>query len=408
MNEWNDKIRCLYLCSIDISIPNGPGVNEAEFVPALNNVSGGNSYFLLPFPEGQFPPGLPASKIAWVASVRKGSVISWLTHKTSLLYHAIVMVRKHRPDLIVMRLGVFSVAEFLLTCVFARNTPYAIKTAGDGTFPVFDRKTLVVRALKPVNHWIHRILVRRAIAVDVVSPAQQQRLQEMAGRDANVIWVDNGVNTERFSPICAADAKARVGLPGNAFVIGYAGNFPVERGVEQLVNVVKRLAKEGWNIHGLVVGEDEATRELAANVMDCGYQEQFSFVGQVPYTDVPNYMGAMDLGMSLRRGNLQSASELKVRQYIACGKPVLVSPGVNEFVMESGIGRVVDPDDMDEIQEAVLHYMRLSPEEYAQVSRRARDNAVAHLSYEAKVKERVALWQGLLKKSRVSQGRTCE
>ena len=45
----------------------------------------------------------------------------------------------------------------------------------------------------------------------------------------------------------------------------------------------------------------------------------------------------------------RAASELKVRQYLACGKPVVISPGGNEFVAHEGLGSVVDPSDPEAI-----------------------------------------------------------
>ena len=46
-------------------------------------------------------------------------------------------------------------------------------------------------------------------------------------------------------------------------------------------------------------------------------------------------------------------SELKVRQYLAAGKPIVISPGSNEFVVEQGFGTVVPPEEIDAIAQAI-------------------------------------------------------
>lgn len=72
-------------------------------------------------------------------------------------------------------------------------------------------------------------------------------------------------------------------------------------------------------------------------------------VRSVPHADIQHYLALADLGLLLRdRSSVNRvASPVKFAEYLACGVPVLVSPGVGDFagmVAREGVGFVLRED----------------------------------------------------------------
>jgi glycosyltransferase involved in cell wall biosynthesis len=73
----------------------------------------------------------------------------------------------------------------------------------------------------------NRHLVRKFIAV---SPALRNYLQNQAGISAHKIHtIINGVAMNRFRPLNKLTARTELGVPKNAFVIGYASRFTLDK-----------------------------------------------------------------------------------------------------------------------------------------------------------------------------------
>jgi len=71
----------------------------------------------------------------------------------------------------------------------------------------------------------------------------------------------------------------------------------------------------------------------------------------VPYSEVPAYLNAADIGILLRERNLVNrvASPIKFSEYLSCGLPIIISRGVGdteEIIKEHRVGKLVDSDEL--------------------------------------------------------------
>jgi glycosyltransferase involved in cell wall biosynthesis len=82
----------------------------------------------------------------------------------------------------------------------------------------------------------------------------------------------------------------------------------------------------------------------------------------------------------------------KIRQYIACGKPVISGSDGNEFLVEEQLGSNVDPNNIEEIASAVNYWLAMNREEEKAHSERAYQYALRNLSVENAIQKRVAIW----------------
>jgi glycosyltransferase involved in cell wall biosynthesis len=115
------------------------------------------------------------------------------------------------------------------------------------------------------------------------------------------------------------------------------------------------------------------------------------------------YINVSDVGVSINlRPDRERASELKVRQYLACGKPVVASPSCNEFLVAEHLGSVVEPHDISTIARELDRWLSLSLDEKVEFSDLAFQYARDHLSVEIALARRFAAWEERLKSTQVS------
>src|SRR5207249_333908 len=94
------------------------------------------------------------------------------------------------------------------------------------------------------------------------------------------------------------------------------------------------------------------------------------------------YIGAFDLGISMKPP-LLPGSPLKVREYMACGRPVIASEGTGYdfgIVRDAGAGLLVDPSDIQTIAaciEPLLDNEALQRE----MGARGRDYVLGHCTW---------------------------
>ena len=120
-------------------------------------------------------------------------------------------------------------------------------------------------------------------------------------------------------------------------------------------------------------------------VQDMGLAEHFDFVGEVPYTEVPAYMNAMDVCISFRKGT--PASPLKIYEYMLCGKAVVATDDPdNSFIREINAGLLVDPEESNEVANAIIELLK-NDEFREQMGNNGRKYVLENRSWEAVARE---------------------
>jgi glycosyltransferase involved in cell wall biosynthesis len=390
-------MRVLYVSTVDISVSNGPGANEREFTYTLNKLLGNNAHFVIPTTSGVLPHDVPKDSCTFILPSKERHPIHWIRQQFSIVKNVGRILREREFDIIVIRAEIIPIA-FLY---FTRKTevPYALKTAGSGKFNVFKKKGVLFKPLASINHLLFQKLINGAIMADVVSPTHQESLGDNLGNREKIVWIDNGVNTERFMKMDKSVVKSEMGLTHLYPIIGYAGNLAWERGGLQIIESLPAIRQVYPNAGALILGSGEKMSVLYTRAKELGVYDSCVFTQQVPFDHVVKYINCMDIGVSQLYEESQGASEQKVRQYIACGLPVIVSPGaVNQFVPANELGYIVDPHDHSSFSKAVLDILGMDETDYKELSAKARKYAEDNLSYESRVLQRLGHYKKLLNK----------
>lgn len=385
--------RVLYISSVDISIGNGPGANEREFTLGLYQAIGERAHFLIPRPVND-STDLPDSVCTYTFPHRKHHPLYYPFHVLSQIFRASQLLRQRKFDLIVFRLDILPVAPYLITRI--HRVPYALKTMGQGMLNVLSEKFggPIGKVLAGINLWTAKKLINKAVLGDSVSMAQVDFLEKMLELDpGKIVWIDNVVNTSRFFPASVTEARDELALSQFDPIIGYVGTRPWERGGMQMIEVAPRLAEKYPDLGVVILGDGSELEKMKEKASELGVANRCVFTGYVPFHQVPAYVNSLDVGASISlRPDRSNASELKVRQYLACGKPVILSPGSNDFVIAENLGSTVPPRDIDAIAIELEKWLSLGSEEREAFSKRATKYMQDNLSIEAAVAKRLNLW----------------
>jgi glycosyltransferase involved in cell wall biosynthesis len=238
-------------------------------------------------------------------------------------------------------------------------------------------------------------VLKSAFAVDAGMQELVDAIEGLRGSRSNVKCIPNAANTERFKPMEDPPEIPGVDLRGRWPVLGFVGTSPSLRGARQMVEVARAILTDYPDTAVLVAGWDDGMEGVLVLAGRVGVEDRCYFPGTVSYEDVPAFINRMTIGYSFfepwvtrRTGN---ASQ-KVRQYLACGKPVISIKEGHEFLEREDLGSTVDPERIEEVEAATRMWLSRLQSQAALARDRLRAYAVAHLSTEKALTDRLQFW----------------
>jgi glycosyltransferase involved in cell wall biosynthesis len=192
-------------------------------------------------------------------------------------------------------------------------------------------------------------------------------------QNPTAVFSPHGVDVALFQKAADRTIPVAPGAENLAHpVIGFFGLVEAWFDIELVAEVAK--ARPDWTF--LLIGR------VASNIDALTLLPNVKFVGPVPYKTLPDWARAFDVAMiPFRRNELvMSVNPLKLREYLATGKPVVSTwmPEVERF--SDCIGIANDPKAFEQEIEKALTLR--SPEQEA-----ARMRAVAGMTWEARMEE---------------------
>lgn len=395
------KSKIVYATQIDISLPNGPGVNEREFVSALSRMYGERARFVIAEPSDR-------SVLREITNVRTFASPRFramhIFAELSFLRALLAECNECRPDLVVARSGALPFA--LLALPRLTKVPLALKTYGEATLKYLcdqpGLKGWIARRIRRLNMVLADRLLESALAVDCCTEQLVRRniAHHPSVDPSKFFHVDNATNVDRFRPEPVGDARATLGLERFSHLIGYAGGVPWERGAIEMINGVALLGQRFPRLGCVVIGgSGQPLEELKRLAAGLGVADRCLMLGQIPYEQVPRWIRAFDIGVALdldERMNYVGSSNQKIRQYLASGKPVIATAGANLFLEAEGLGLTVKRGDYREVAR-IIEVLLLRPPALVEADAvRARNYALRELSIESAIQKRVARWSSQL------------
>jgi teichuronic acid biosynthesis glycosyltransferase TuaC len=196
------------------------------------------------------------------------------------------------------------------------------------------------------NYRVPRVLIqwaaRRARAYIGVSAALVERLRELGFEASRLHVMRNGVDTERFALLDAAQMRAALGMPTNlaAPVVLTVGNLHEHKGQQLVLGAFALLRRQHPAARLYIVGEGPDRSLLQQQAQTLGLADAVTLVGTVPNTELARWYSAADV---LVLASSREGWPNVLLEAMACGTPVVASRvgGVPEIVQTAAAGRVV-------------------------------------------------------------------
>jgi glycosyltransferase involved in cell wall biosynthesis len=262
--------------------------------------------------------------------------------------------RKFRPEVIYERR--FS-PKLAAAVSLLRGLPFAVEVNGiPGEEAAMQGRAGPTGLGARLGHVSHARMLRRASWVVAVTPGLRTTLISSYGvHPEKALVIPNGVDPEMFRPDDREAARRTLSISDET-IICFVGNLVRWQGLDSFLNA---MALTPESLSAVVVGDGPERSRLQSLARRLGVDRRVHFKGEVPYPAVPRFLAAANVCVApfTAERNLRSGvSALKVLEYLASGRPIVVSaiPGARDLVEEFGCGVVVPPGDPAALANALL------------------------------------------------------
>lgn len=208
-------------------------------------------------------------------------------------------------------------------------------------------------------------LPRLAAGITVNTHFTAERLKRLGYPADRIVYVPNGVDRDRFSAVCSADAAAlrqHLGL-ANRKVILYLGSLSlVSHPLDLLIEAFAIVRQAEPETVLLLVGGGEDYSALLRRVDDLGLNDNVRFMGWVPPDRVPIYYFLSDVSVDPVHNDLIARARfpLKIVESLASGTPVVTGDvGDRRELLEEGrLGILVPPGSAQALADGLLSVLQ--------------------------------------------------
>ncbi|MFM2047513.1 MAG: hypothetical protein RI955_59 [Bacteroidota bacterium] len=243
-----------------------------------------------------------------------------------------------------------------------KRVPYLFEIRDLWPESAIDTGVLTNGLIIKLSFWLERIIYKRALLINVLTPAFKQTLIEKKNiNPEKIIFIPNasdfGLSDDLMKTFDKEKFKTEKGWQGK-FIITYVGAHGVANHLIQLVETAE-LLKENRDILLLSIGAgmqkemlmEEAKKRNLTNII---------FHPSVSKSEVFQYILASDVGTSILKkvDTFKTIYSNKTFDYMACKKPILMAiDGVSrELIEKANAGIYVEPENPKDFAEKILYY----------------------------------------------------
>ena len=219
-------------------------------------------------------------------------------------------------------------------------------------------RTRHISAPVPANaatRWLYTRATERIVTTG--ERLREQVMRETAVDGARVVSVPTGIDLERFRPGDRAQARAALGLPAAAPIVGIVATLRSWKGHRHLLQAVAAMARN--DVQTVIVGDGPQRQALEALAATLGLATRVRFAGN--QADVVPWLQSFDVFALPSYANEGVPQALM--QAMACALPVVTTPvgSIGEIVIDGDTGVLVPPEEPARLRaaiEALLHDAR--------------------------------------------------
>jgi glycosyltransferase involved in cell wall biosynthesis len=254
------------------------------------------------------------------------------------------------------------------------------------------RRGFFYNAMTVLANWAYR----NATRVTVIAESFRRLLMQQGVPAEKLMVVPNWPDERIFRPRPSGDVRERLNLPGDAFLVVYAGNVGSTHGVEHVIEAAA-LLRDTPDVFVVIAGagpelqsmKDRAATRKLTNIR---------FTGFLSTDDMVQLINTAQLMLVHLRSSPLGAVSLpsRITSYMACAKPILVaSEGAPREQIEAaqcGVG--VEPENAQAMADAI-RALKQQPARLAEMGQAGKHYADANLSEQVVVSRLVGLMEEL-------------
>jgi len=227
----------------------------------------------------------------------------------------------------------------------------------------------------------------------------EEHLGRSIGRREQFVTVPSGVDVDRLRAAAPprAEARRRLGLPPDAFIVVALGRFVPIKGFDLLVEALPAVVAGVGSARLLLIGDGPERAALEARAAALGVAGRLHVTGAM--TDVTGYLAAADVVAVPSRN--EGMGRVLV-EAMALGIPVVGAAvgGIPAVIVDGECGRLVPPDDPPALATALVDLGRDGALR-GKLGGAARRRAEAFSTAEAEAKMR-AVYDELVREKRLT------
>ena len=206
----------------------------------------------------------------------------------------------------------------------------------------------------PVLKYCERLAALQADAVIIGSAGMRNYLIGLGVNADKIVLLYPTADDIFFQPVRRREALRQQWGLQEKVVVGFVGSMASYQRVDLLLQAAAAVSQVATNIHFLLVGSGKQSEALQCFVRERHLDSCVTFTGRVPYEEVPEYCGAMD--MCIIPYATWYASPTKLFEYAATGKPVIAPRLVSiEALIRDGVnGLLADAGDAQDLAAKIL------------------------------------------------------
>lgn len=281
-----------------------------------------------------------AAATAW--DILRGTIRVWRMHRRSVfdVFHS----RVHVPAVMGAIARKFSRRKPELLFDIRGFFPEEFVDAG-----IWPENGVIFRAAKRVERWLMKesdgFVVLTEKAREILFPESRDSGFDFQGRPVEVIPCC--VDLQRFAvatPDTRVEMRTRLGVDDRKVMV-YVGSLGGWYLTQETFDLFSEARHRYPNAFALVItqGTPETVEMLLRNA---GFGRDEMFIGRVATDEVPKYLVAADLAVSLIKPcySKLSSSPTKNAEYLACGLPIIANAGIGDvdsLITRNGVGALL-------------------------------------------------------------------
>jgi glycosyltransferase involved in cell wall biosynthesis len=208
---------------------------------------------------------------------------------------------------------------------------------------------------------VAKFLYKRCDQIVVVTPAFREQLIQHWGIPASKIdVVENGVETELFSPSGPTDIRRPFALEGK-FIVSYIGTIGMAHGLDTVLEAAELIRSECPGAHVLLIGEGAERAKVQEEAARRGLNN-LSVLPAQPRETVPAFIRASDVCLTLlkKADAFQTVIPTKMLEFMSCARAVIlgVEGQAAEILRQANAGICVAPENAEGLASAITALYR--------------------------------------------------